>query len=135
MPCSYSRARRLQVTFTHQVGDGLESAIIKVTKPTDAKPAATAITPAGRTTPPTCTRLILLSGKMRSRASSPSENNRDAIRPSPGRDQDRPRPTPSRSSPPERFRGNAELGVGFGENHREAGQPRMNGQFDRTSGP
>ncbi len=41
---------QVSVTFTHQVGDGLHSAIIKATKPTDADPATTATTPASRTT-------------------------------------------------------------------------------------
>ncbi|HJT99574.1 MAG TPA: arsenite methyltransferase [Actinomycetes bacterium] len=39
------------VAFTHQVGDGLHSAIVKATKPTDAE-ATSAATPAGRTTLP-----------------------------------------------------------------------------------
>jgi arsenite methyltransferase len=41
----------VSVTFTHQVADGLHSAIIKATKPVDAKPAV-ATTPASRTTLP-----------------------------------------------------------------------------------
>jgi ubiquinone/menaquinone biosynthesis C-methylase UbiE len=41
----------VSVTFTHQVADGLHSAIIKATKPADAKPAV-ATTPASRTTLP-----------------------------------------------------------------------------------
>jgi arsenite methyltransferase len=40
----------VSVTFTHQVGDGLHSAIVKATKPTAA--AGPATTPAGRTTLP-----------------------------------------------------------------------------------
>jgi SAM-dependent methyltransferase len=44
--------RQVSVVFTHQVGDGLHSAIIKATKPTDADTATTAATPAGRTTLP-----------------------------------------------------------------------------------
>jgi arsenite methyltransferase len=44
--------QQVSVTFTHQVGDGLHSAIIKATKPTDADTATTAATPAGRTTLP-----------------------------------------------------------------------------------
>jgi arsenite methyltransferase len=43
---------QVSVTFTHQVADGLHSAIIKATKPPDAKPAAATTTPAGRTTLP-----------------------------------------------------------------------------------
>jgi arsenite methyltransferase len=43
---------RVSVTFTHPVGDGLGSAIIKATKPTDANSAATATAPAGRITLP-----------------------------------------------------------------------------------
>jgi arsenite methyltransferase len=42
----------VSVTFTHQVGDGLHSAIIKATKPVDAKPAVGTTTPASRTTLP-----------------------------------------------------------------------------------
>jgi arsenite methyltransferase len=42
----------ISVAFTHQVGDGLYSAIIKATKPTSADPATTATTPAGRTALP-----------------------------------------------------------------------------------
>jgi len=37
----------VSVTFTHQVGVGLHSAIIKATKPTDADPAAAATVSAG----------------------------------------------------------------------------------------
>ena len=43
---------QVSVAFTHQVGDGLHSAIIKATKPADANSAATATTPASRTTLP-----------------------------------------------------------------------------------
>jgi len=43
---------QVSVAFTHQVGDGLHSAIIKATKPTDANSAATATAPASRTTLP-----------------------------------------------------------------------------------
>jgi arsenite methyltransferase len=43
---------QVSVTFTHQVGDGLHSAIIKATKPTDADSATTATAAAGRTTLP-----------------------------------------------------------------------------------
>jgi arsenite methyltransferase len=43
---------RVSVAFTQQVGDGLHSAIIKATKPTDASSAATATTPANRATLP-----------------------------------------------------------------------------------
>ena len=43
---------QVTVTFTHQVGDGLHSAIIKATKPTDADPVTTVIAPASRTTLP-----------------------------------------------------------------------------------
>jgi arsenite methyltransferase len=43
---------QVSVTFTHQVGDGLHSAIIKATKPVDAKPAAAATNPATRTALP-----------------------------------------------------------------------------------
>jgi len=43
---------RVSVAFTHPVGDGLHSAIIKATKPADANSAATATTPASRTTLP-----------------------------------------------------------------------------------
>jgi len=42
----------VSVAFTHQVGEGLHSAIIKATKPIDADAATTATTPAGRTTLP-----------------------------------------------------------------------------------
>jgi arsenite methyltransferase len=44
--------QQVSVAFTHQVGDGLHSAIIKATKPTAADPATTATTPVGRTTLP-----------------------------------------------------------------------------------
>jgi arsenite methyltransferase len=43
---------RVSVAFTHPVGDGLHSAIIKATKPTDANSAATATAPASRATLP-----------------------------------------------------------------------------------
>jgi arsenite methyltransferase len=43
---------RVSVAFTQQVGDGLHSAIIKATKPTDASSAATATTPASQATLP-----------------------------------------------------------------------------------
>jgi arsenite methyltransferase len=43
---------QVSVAFTHQVGDGLHSAIIKATKPTDADAATTATAPAGRRTLP-----------------------------------------------------------------------------------
>jgi arsenite methyltransferase len=43
---------QVSVAFTHQVGDGLHSAIITATKPTAADPATTATAPAGRTTLP-----------------------------------------------------------------------------------
>jgi arsenite methyltransferase len=39
----------VSVSFTHQVADGLHSAIIKATKPADTKPAAAATMPASRT--------------------------------------------------------------------------------------
>jgi arsenite methyltransferase len=42
----------VSVTFTHQVGDGLHSAIVKATKPTAADPATTDADPTGRTTLP-----------------------------------------------------------------------------------
>jgi arsenite methyltransferase len=42
----------VSVAFTHQVGDGLHSAIIKATKPTDAYAATTTTTPVSRTTLP-----------------------------------------------------------------------------------
>ena len=42
----------VSVTFTHQVGDGLHSAIIKATRPADATPTATATVLAGRSTLP-----------------------------------------------------------------------------------
>jgi arsenite methyltransferase len=42
----------ISVAFTHPVGDGLHSANIKATKPTDANSAASATAPASRTTLP-----------------------------------------------------------------------------------
>jgi arsenite methyltransferase len=42
----------VSVTFTHQVGDGIQSAIIKATKPVDATPAVAAAAPASHTTLP-----------------------------------------------------------------------------------
>jgi arsenite methyltransferase len=42
----------VSVAFTHPVGDGLHSAIIKATKPTHARSTTTATTPAGRTVLP-----------------------------------------------------------------------------------
>jgi arsenite methyltransferase len=42
----------ISVSFTHQVGDGLHSAIIKATRPADATPTATATVLAGRSTLP-----------------------------------------------------------------------------------
>jgi SAM-dependent methyltransferase len=42
----------VSVAYTHRVGDGLHSAIIKATKPTNTDPVTTAIIPAGRTTLP-----------------------------------------------------------------------------------
>ena len=42
----------VSVTFTHQVGDGLHSAIIKSTKPSDVDVAISVATPVGRTTLP-----------------------------------------------------------------------------------
>jgi SAM-dependent methyltransferase len=42
----------VSVTFTHQVGDGLHSAIIKATRPADAPPTATATVLACRSTLP-----------------------------------------------------------------------------------
>jgi SAM-dependent methyltransferase len=39
---------QVSVAFTHQVGDGLHSAMVKATKPTDTDPATTATTPATR---------------------------------------------------------------------------------------
>jgi arsenite methyltransferase len=42
----------VSVAFTHQVDDGLHSAIITATKPTPADPRASATTPAGRTVLP-----------------------------------------------------------------------------------
>ena len=41
--------QQVSVAFTHQVGDGLHSAIIKATEPSDADPATTATAPANRT--------------------------------------------------------------------------------------
>ena len=43
---------QVSVAFTHQVGDGLHSAIIKATKPTSTNPATVVSAPAGRTTLP-----------------------------------------------------------------------------------
>jgi hypothetical protein len=43
---------QISVAFTHQVGDGLHSAIIRATKPTDASAATSAAAPVGRTTLP-----------------------------------------------------------------------------------
>jgi arsenite methyltransferase len=43
--------QQVSVTFTHQVGDGLHSAIVKATKPVDVKPAATAISTSRTTLP------------------------------------------------------------------------------------
>jgi arsenite methyltransferase len=37
----------VSVTFTHQLGDGIHSAIVKATKPVGAEPAVAATTPAG----------------------------------------------------------------------------------------
>jgi arsenite methyltransferase len=42
----------VSVAFTHQVGEGLHSAIIKATKPANANPATSATAPVGRTTLP-----------------------------------------------------------------------------------
>jgi arsenite methyltransferase len=42
----------VSVAFTHQVGDGLHSAIIRATRPTDADAATTTTTPVSRTTLP-----------------------------------------------------------------------------------
>jgi SAM-dependent methyltransferase len=42
----------LSVAYTHQVGDGLHSTIIKATKPTTTDPATTTTTPASTTSPP-----------------------------------------------------------------------------------
>ena len=42
----------VSVRFTHQVGDGLHSAIIKATRPADATPTATATVLSGRSTLP-----------------------------------------------------------------------------------
>jgi arsenite methyltransferase len=42
----------VSVAFTHQVGDGLHSAIIKATRPTDADAATATTTPVSRTTLP-----------------------------------------------------------------------------------
>ena len=44
--------RQVSVTFTHQVGDGLHSAVIKATKPVDVDSAATATASPSRTTLP-----------------------------------------------------------------------------------
>jgi arsenite methyltransferase len=44
--------QEVSVSFTHQVGDGIHNAIIKGTKPVDARPAVAATTSAGRTTLP-----------------------------------------------------------------------------------
>jgi ubiquinone/menaquinone biosynthesis C-methylase UbiE len=44
--------QQVSVTSTHQVGDGLHSAIIKATKPTNTNTETTAAAPAGRTTLP-----------------------------------------------------------------------------------
>jgi SAM-dependent methyltransferase len=43
---------QISVSFSHQVGGGLHSAIIKATKPTDADAATTVSAPVGRTTLP-----------------------------------------------------------------------------------
>ena len=43
---------QVSVTFTHPVGDGLHSAIIKAAKPIDTDMATTAAAPAGRTALP-----------------------------------------------------------------------------------
>ena len=43
---------QVSVAFTHQVGDGLHSAIIKATKPAEADSATAATTPVGRTALP-----------------------------------------------------------------------------------
>jgi arsenite methyltransferase len=43
---------QVSVVFTHRVGDGLHSAIIKATKPTDVDSATTATAPASQTTLP-----------------------------------------------------------------------------------
>jgi SAM-dependent methyltransferase len=43
---------QVSVVFTHQVGDGLHSAIIKATKPGAADPTRAATAPAGRTALP-----------------------------------------------------------------------------------
>jgi arsenite methyltransferase len=43
---------QVSVVFTHQVGDGLHSAIIKATKPTNAHSFATVTVPASQTTLP-----------------------------------------------------------------------------------
>jgi arsenite methyltransferase len=48
---------QVSVAFTHQVGDGLHSAIIKATKPTAADPATTATAPANRTMLPMASNL------------------------------------------------------------------------------
>ena len=44
---------QVSVAFTHEVGDGLHSAIIKATNPPDTNTETTAAAPAGRTTLPT----------------------------------------------------------------------------------
>jgi arsenite methyltransferase len=43
---------QVSVTFAHQVGDGLHSAIIKAAKPTDAESSTSVATEVGRTTLP-----------------------------------------------------------------------------------
>ena len=43
---------QVSVTFSHQVGDGLHSAIVKAIKPTDIDSATIAPAPLGRTTLP-----------------------------------------------------------------------------------
>jgi len=51
----------VSVTFSHQLGDGIHSAIVKATKPADAEPAVAATTPASRAAPADClpARLLL----------------------------------------------------------------------------
>jgi arsenite methyltransferase len=44
---------QVSVAFTHQVGDGLHSAVIKATKPTGADSATSTTAPVGRVTLPT----------------------------------------------------------------------------------
>jgi arsenite methyltransferase len=44
--------QQVSVAFTHQVGEGLHSAIVKATKPSDADSATTPTAPLGRTTLP-----------------------------------------------------------------------------------